>query len=138
MTRPFPLTDIQTPRDVWVVFSDHADLKWLKILKPGFRHCFALIHDGDHWLAIDPMSHYVDFSILPVDPNYDLPIWIAGKGLSLVRIAPNRTVQKPAPIGVFTCVEVIKRFLGIHRRRIMTPWQLYCYLQKVTKFPKTI
>lgn len=134
MTRVMPLTDIQAPRDVWIVFSDHADLGYLKILKRGFRHCFALIHDGDHWLAIDPMSHYIDFSILPVDPNYDLPIWMAGEGLSIVRVTPNRSIKKPAPLGLFTCVEVIKRFLGIHRRRVLTPWQLYRYLQKTYSF----
>ncbi len=127
-----PVTATQTPRDIWVVFSNQADLTWLKILKPGFRHCFVLIHDGEHWLAIDPMSHYVDFSILPVDPAYDLPRWLTNQGLSFVKATPNRALKKPAPFAVFTCVEVIKRFLGIHRRRVITPWQLYRYLQKQT------
>ena len=131
MTKPYlPSGSAQRAVDVWVVFSGRADMKWLKILKPGFRHCFVLIHDGYTWLAIDPMSHYTDVSVLPIDPEYNLPGWMAGEGLSVVKAIPDRTIQKPAPTGVYTCVEVIKRYLGIHRRFIFTPWQLYRYLQR--------
>ena len=28
------------PDEAWVVFSGAAELWWLRLLKPGFRHCF--------------------------------------------------------------------------------------------------
>jgi hypothetical protein len=28
---------------VLVVFSGTTDIPWLRVLKPGFRHCFALV-----------------------------------------------------------------------------------------------
>ncbi len=115
---------------VWVVFSDHADLPYLKILKRGFRHCFVLMNNGENWLVIDPMSHYLDFSILPVDVNYDLPDLIAQEGLCIMPAYPNRKIKKIAPWAFLTCVEIVKRFLGIHHRFIITPWQLYRFLRQ--------
>ena len=40
----------------------------------------------------------------------------------------KRDITKPAPFMLFTCVEAVKRVLGIHRRGIVTPWQLYRHL----------
>jgi len=43
-----------------VVFTGQTDLKWLHLLKPGFRHCFAIIGDGFDWVLINPLSHQTD------------------------------------------------------------------------------
>ena len=42
--------------------------------------------------------------------------------------AVNRLHKRPAPLMVFTCVEAVKRVLGLHRRLVFTPWQLYRHL----------
>jgi hypothetical protein len=41
----------------------------------------------------------------------------------------RRDITKAAPFMLFTCVEAVKRVLGIHRRGIVTPWQLYQHLK---------
>jgi hypothetical protein len=33
-----------------------------------------------------------------------------------------------APIRPFTCVEAVKRVLGLRAPWVFTPWQLYCHL----------
>lgn len=116
--------------DVWIVFSGQSDLRWLSWLKPGFRHCYALLHDGQHWVTFDPMSHYTDVSVHRVPPGFDLPRWLQGRGLTLIK-APLSRVRKPAPWMFFTCVEAVKRLIGLHERKIVTPWQLYRHLQKM-------
>ena len=52
-----------------VVFSGRTDLPALRILKPGFRHCFAVVQcDGD-WLLVEPLAHRLEVSVLPDVPK---------------------------------------------------------------------
>lgn len=113
----------------WVVFSGKTDMNWLKIFKPGFRHCYVILNDGRHWLTIDPLSSYMDVSIHNLPHEFNLPLWLRDRGLTLIR-APLSKKQTQAPWMVFTCVEAVKRVLGIHKRWIITPWQLYRHLMK--------
>jgi len=116
--------------EAWVVFSGEADLWWLRILKPGFRHCFAVARDDKNWIMIDPLSPHLDVSVLPLPRSFDLPRWLSSQDLKVLPARINRLHDKAAPANWFSCVEVIKRFLGIHARNIFTPWQLYCFLNK--------
>jgi len=118
----------------WVVFSTHADLLWIHILKPGFRHCFVLINDGEGWLSLDPMLHHMDMKAhREVSNDFDLPEWLRGRGLTVIPAKLNRLKQVPAPVELMTCVSIIKRILGIHNIFIITPYQLYKYLNKQEK-----
>lgn len=122
----------QSPKRAWVVFSGRADLPWLKILKPGFRHCFVVLNDGVRWITMDPLSNYTDVIVHSFPVDFDFPGWLAKRGNHVVSTCAECPV-KPAPWGVFSCVEAVKRCLGIHRRFIFTPWQLYKYLKFLNK-----
>lgn len=113
----------------WVVFSGQTDLAWLKILKPGFRHCYVLLNDGKHWVTIDPLSNYMDVSVQEIPGEFNLPLWMKTRGHTIVP-APIEHAARQAPWMVLTCVEVVKRVLGLHKRWIITPWQLFQYLEK--------
>lgn len=115
--------------EAWVVFTGQTDLPWLKIFKPGFRHCYVLLNDGHHWLSFDPLSNYTDVSVHHLPPAFNLPLWMKDRGHKVVPARVERSL-KPAPWMVFTCVEAVKRVLGIHARFIFTPWQLYRHLTK--------
>jgi len=113
----------------WVVFSSQTDLSWLKILRPGFRHCFVLLNDGQRWISLDPLSNSMEIAVHHhVPPDFDLPYWMEARGHAVVQTDISR-VGKPAPFTLFTCVEAVKRVIGLHKRFIITPWQLYRYLQ---------
>lgn len=114
----------------WVVFSGQTELSWLRFLRPGFRHCFVLLFDGQCWLSVDPMLNYMDVQVHHVSPEFDLPRWLEGRGHIVIPARNDRSHKKPAPWRPFTCVEAVKRVLGIHARGIVTPWQLYRYLTK--------
>ena len=117
----------QTMQKAWVVFSGQTDLRWLKILRPGFRHCYMVLHDGEHWITYDPLSSYTDITVHHLPPDFDLPHWMIERTL----VPANMTrIPKQAPWMLFTCVEAVKRVLGIHNRFIITPWQLYRHLRK--------
>lgn len=126
------MTEREDERNVnkaWVVFSGQADLPWLKILRPGFRHCYVLMNDGRHWITIDPLSNYMDVTVHHLPQDFNLPLWMQDCGYTIVPAQISQT-PKQAPWMVFTCVEAVKRVLGLHKRFILTPWQLYCHLRK--------
>lgn len=134
------MNDNTLPPSAFVVFCGRADLWWLKFLRPGFRHCFALLNDGRHWIAVDPLLCFTDVAVLPIPAYADLPAWYSKRGFTVVETKVNRSVRKLQPLGIFTCVEAVKRVLGVFAPTIFTPWQLYRFLtkdRKGQKLPKT-
>jgi len=118
-----------TKTKAWVVFSGEADLPWLKILKEGYRHCYVLLNDGKHWITIDPLSSYMDVNVHELPLDFNLPLWLKNSG-NIIMPANIRHINKQAPWMPFSCVEAVKRVLGIHKSFILTPWQLYRFLRK--------
>ena len=115
----------------WVVFCSEADLPWLKVLKPGFRHCFVLLHDGTRWLSMDPLLNRTELQVHHhVPASFDFPRWLAERGQKVIAAPVDRSRREPAPLGLYTCVEAVKRVLGLHARFVITPWQLYRHLVK--------
>ena len=123
------------PDNVWVIFSGQTELRWLKCLKPGFRHCYVLMHDGRRWISVDPLSPHTEIVVHHhIDSDFDLIGWLEARGQKAVKANVCWDLKKPAPFMLFTCVEAVKRILGLHNMRIFTPWQLYRYLSKQTNF----
>jgi hypothetical protein len=123
--------DVPKHIKAWVVFTGKTDIGWLKILKPGFRHCFLILNDGRRWLSFDPLASHVDIqTYYHFDSAYNLPDWLKKKGFTIIPALMRPAPRRAAPCMIFTCVEAVKRVLGIHCRRIVTPWQLYKFLYK--------
>lgn len=125
------LSEYQNIQRAWVVFSGQTEIRWLRFLKPGFRHCYVLLNDGKCWLSFDPLSPFTDIMVhhhVPVD--FDLPAWLRGRDHKIIEASLARGQKKAAPVMFFTCVEAVKRVIGIHKRLILTPWQLYRHLTK--------
>lgn len=117
------------PQKAWVVFSGQTDMWWLKCLKPGYRHCYVLINDGEHWLSVDPLSCHTEIIVHHIAPDFDLPDWLRARNFKVVP-ATMTPQTSPAPWMVYSCVEAVKRILGLHKFWIITPWQLYKALVK--------
>jgi hypothetical protein len=110
----------------WVAFTGKTEIAWLRLLRPGFRHCFVVFHDGRRWLHLDPLANYTDLAVHDLPPDFDLTAWLRREAGCRVVPAPiDRSRKTPAPLAPFTCVEAVKRALGLHDRWIFTPWQLY-------------
>ena len=115
----------------WIIFTGKTDIWWLRFLKSGYRHCFIILNDGRRWMSIDPLAPYTDIQVYyHITPDFNLPNWLKEQGHTTLLCAVNKTHQKPAPFMLYTCVESVKRILGLHCWRIITPWQLYKHLQK--------
>ncbi|WP_052473250.1 hypothetical protein [Paramagnetospirillum magnetotacticum] len=112
-----------------VVFSGKADLAWLRLLRPGFRHCFVLLELDGAWVCINPLAHRTSVEVWSPGGGLDLLAWLRSQdGLTVVETAVRHPPRRPSPIGLYSCVEAVKRVLGLQERWVLTPGQLYDYL----------
>ena len=108
-----------------VGFSGRTELWWLRLLKPGFRHCLVALPAPGGWILYDPLSHASNLGLVRGLSGGELFAWLLARGyLPVVAplAAPRRSSLPPAP---FTCVEAVKRILGLRAPRVLTPWQLF-------------
>ncbi|MCX7933347.1 MAG: hypothetical protein N2588_12460 [Rhodovarius sp.] len=106
---------------VWIVFSGAGHLPWQRLLAPGFRHCFAALHDAQGWLVLDPLWGRLLLARLEVAPDFDLPGFYLRAGL--LPIGPFRP-GPPAPFALplpLTCVSVCRAVLGAGAPLALTP-----------------
>jgi hypothetical protein len=119
----------------WVVFSGEAPLWWLRCLRPGFRHCFVVLNDGERWILVDPLAPHTEVRVLDRPALWDVPGWYRGRGHAVVRAAVRRDRVRVAPPAPFTCVEAVKRVIGLADPAVLTPWQLYRRLASPSPSP---
>lgn len=126
----------------YVIFENETGLWWLRFLKKGFRHCYLLLElsaEPRQWLEVNPMSNQICFVIRSnrVDFNYLYHL----RKKENIKIVPVTFQQAPltaAPLAPFTCVEFVKRVLGIHNLRIITPYKLYKHLKVIKNSRKKV
>ena len=119
----------------FIVFGGGADLPWLRLLRPGFRHCFAAIADAGGWTVLDPLSGRLVVARLDVPPHFDLAgfyrragFMVAGPfapGLPRWRLLP--------PLAPFTCVALCRAVLGAGAPFAVTPWGFFRALSENRK-----
>ena len=123
------------PQKMWIVFSGESEIKWIKFLfKKGYRHCYAVINDGSRWVTCDPLAHKTEISVhhqIPAD--FDLPKWLRDRGLKVVSVPQMSFKKKALPPAFFTCVETVKRLIGVRKLFVFTPYQLFRYLERDLK-----
>lgn len=117
---------------VWIVFGGRADLPWQRLLRPGFRHCFAAIDDAAGWLVLDPLSRRLVAARLELPAGFDLPGFYRRAGLTPLgpfRPAPPSGGLLPE-LQPFTCVAVCRAVLGAVAPMALTPHGLYRELRQ--------
>lgn len=124
------MTHDSMPRTALVVFVDQTECPWLRVLRRGFRHCFAAVSDGSSWIVCDPLKDRMEIRLLRLPADFDLAGFYAGKGYEVligqVRRVSCRDRLTVAPL---TCVAVVKRILGLRATCVLTPRQLFCHLR---------
>ncbi|HEY9163896.1 MAG TPA: hypothetical protein VIN57_04715 [Magnetovibrio sp.] len=130
-----PATSTETAPRALVAFDGQTELKWLKLLRPGFRHCFVLVESHAAgvpvWVLYNPLSVGTQIALWPIADATIIRDELVDQGYIVVE-------TKAVPIGrrlfawrPYTCVEAVKRVLGINASWVWTPWQLYIYLNKM-------
>lgn len=122
--------------EAYVVFVDNVSLWWLRFLKKGFRHCYVILklNGCSHWIELNPYSNQLMLKeYWSREESNKLFLLDKDDNMRICKVKIESAPLKCAPLGFFTCVEFIKRIVGIHNVMILTPYQLYKKLQVVGK-----
>lgn len=115
------------PQEVWIAFGGRADQLWLRLLRPGFRHCFAALRDPDGWTVVDPLSGRLLVVRLDLAAGFDLPGFYRRAGFAV--LGPFRAGgARPDPFAAFrpfTCVALCRALLGAGAPFAVTPFGLF-------------
>jgi hypothetical protein len=111
-----------------VVFRDQTEIAWLRGLRRGFRHCAVWVRAGDLWIVQESLSHRTILGAWRAEREADLVAALRAAGHLVVRARIRPAPRRLAPPLPFSCVEAVKRVLGIHAWHVLTPWQLYRHL----------
>lgn len=120
-----------TPDLAVVVFSDACEIRALRLLRRGFRHCFAVLCRGGAWVVVDPLAHRLAVDLAPACLARDAEAVAAlyrARGLTAVVVPVAEPPRRLAPLRPFTCVEAVKRLIGRRAPWVFTPGQLHGHL----------
>lgn len=109
-----------------VVFEHRTATMPLRLLRPGYRHCFCLVRDGAIWSLCDPLKTRIVLRAVSGLSEADLLGLFTSHGAIVLRglVAPA-THGRRAKLRAMTCVEVVKRVLNLDLPWVLTPYQLY-------------
>jgi hypothetical protein len=118
-------TDSRRPRAL-VVFEDRPGPPILRLLRPGFRHCFCVVGSDRAWTICDPLKTRIEivpllgFGESQLAAHYRRTGRVVLAGNVVAGTAPRRACLRPV-----TCVEVVKRVLNVEAPSVLTPFQLH-------------
>lgn len=107
-----------------IVIFGSSQLAYLQFLRGGYQHCMVAVQSGGVWQLLDPLSNAFYMTELGIARPDEIISSFAEQGFDAVAAQRLAPVTAEMPFAPFTCVEVVKRVLGIRNRWIMTPWQL--------------
>lgn len=116
-----------------VVFENRPAGLPMRLLAPGYRHCFCLLSGGPNWIVCDPLKTRIEVTQLQGIDEEALAdhYFRTGRRVLLGHPAvPSATAR--LQLRPLTCVEVVKRLLNIDAPGVFTPYQLYRKLIKST------
>ncbi|MDN3565840.1 hypothetical protein QWZ14_15835 [Paeniroseomonas aquatica] len=118
-------------QQAFIVFGGQADQPWLRLLRPGFRHCFAALADEAGWTVLDPLTGRLVVARLDLPPGFDLPAFYRRAGLTVLGpYAPTEPrPQWLPPLAPFSCVALCRAVLGGGAPFALTPFGLFRALQ---------
>lgn len=114
-------------REALVAFEDRDDAGLLRLLRPGFRHCFCLTGAGRRWTLCDPLKSRVALAAVDGADALELAAHLREGGRRRILhgpVAPETAAAWPRARPI-TCVEIVKRLVGVEAAGVVTPHQLY-------------
>jgi len=119
------------PQQLWLAFGGGADQGWMRLLRPGFRHCFAGLRDEAGWTVLDPLSGRLLVTRLAVAADFDLPgFWQRAGCRVLGPFMPGAPARALPGVVPFSCVSLCRALLGPQAPFAVTPYGLFQRLEK--------
>ena len=127
--------------EVYVCFRGGVHTQWQRFLDEDFTHVFMLSdiinqRFGKGLLQTEFLHSHISTVHLPLASVSEYIESLKGAGVSVVKVkrGSRRIVGSLWPTMVpFNCVSLVKHFLGIKKRTVLTPKQLYMYLSSQSR-----
>jgi len=117
-------------RALIIYHNDSPSWLYRHILKRGFRHCAVVIDDGQYWVGFNDQPGQPPILLIQ-DNEEDLAAHYRLKGDRTVQeVTFDRARPLSGGLALNTCVNSIKRLLCIRAWWVLTPHQLYRYLER--------
>ena len=113
--------------DAIICFHDHGTGFLSRFLKPGFRHCFVAVRNGNYWIAVDGCEGVPLIEVV-APGDYDFAAYCRAKGFTVIKTEQRTTVPR-SPFAIANCVGLTKAVLCI-RSTAITPYGLYKFLRR--------
>ena len=112
-----------------VVFVDHSECRWLRVLRRGYRHCFVAVWAESGWIICDSLQSHIELGFLSHAQHFNLAGWYARRGHRVLLGRTSTPTFRPTKaVSPLTCVSVAKRILATSAPFVLTPSQLFNYL----------
>lgn len=121
-----------------VAFAGDTDIWWLRFLKTGFKHCFIVLIGEQCSVVVDPLCFRTEVCVLPFTDTQRLKGIFEANNYKVIETYIRKPEKVRWSMGLFSCVEVVKRLLGIHGLSIVTPYKLYKYLKNTQNEKKIL
>jgi hypothetical protein len=119
-TLPAP---VQVTRSLVVFQGDGVGIaRWLR---PGFRHCYAVMLVDGYWIALDGRGGLPDIRVVAGE-GFDLADFYRDHGFTVIEMEAPRHRSR-VPFVARTCVGAVKAMIGI-KSWALTPRQLHLRL----------
>ena len=110
-----------------VAFGGKPTLWWMRFLKKDFYHCIVALGGDDEWVVIDPLLHFTDLIVVK---HAQIDSFFKKRNYRIVETEIKEPKKIRLRVIPYTCVETVKRFIGVENAFILTPYSLFRYLIK--------
>lgn len=115
---------------LYLIYEDKIPcMWWQKFLKKGYKHVFAIRFDGFFWIKTDLTIGFMDSEVLPVYDRATIKTVLKGHNATYQYVETWRKTRYRSLFAPWSCVEAMKALLGIRAWWVLTPYQLYKYIE---------
>ena len=115
--------------ECYVIFTKTKLNHWIfRLLDPYFQHCYIVQQDYGLWIILNSTNSITTVRTELVDDYPHIRTLCPGSVILPVTAKVHENNYK-WHLGINSCVDVCKGFLGIKNWLIWTPYQLYNYLK---------
>jgi len=120
--------ELRVEQEWFVVFHTTVGDRWYhRWLKREFHHCYCITKSeaGLFWIAVLPHWSHTEIDYRLADTFPKVTDYTGDNVLILSYTTDIDPMKHCAQLGILTCVDVVKRHLGIRAHLVFTPYQLY-------------
>lgn len=108
-----------------VAYTGKTSFRCLRLLDRKFRHCLAIVPVPPFWVVVDSLANRLSLSVMDSRGLGEFMVTLHRYGYRCQVTRTKSLPKRRLSLLPCTCVETVKRALGILDPFVLTPKQLY-------------